>query len=69
MGALHRHLTGEAHPPGYDYQPTNVVFALFPPLGGRHRGKAARKDAHVERARKEIEPWIEPQAAGAATGS
>jgi methylenetetrahydrofolate--tRNA-(uracil-5-)-methyltransferase len=61
LGALHRHLTGEAHPPGYDYQPTNVVFALFPPLTGRHRGKAARKDAHAERARKEIEPWLEPE--------
>jgi methylenetetrahydrofolate--tRNA-(uracil-5-)-methyltransferase len=61
MGALHRHLTGEAHPPGTDYQPTNVVFALFPPLSGRHRGKAARKEAHVERARKEIEPWIDAE--------
>ena len=60
LGALHRHLTGEAHPPGYDYQPTNVVFALFPPLTGRHRGKAARKGAHAERARKEIAPWIDP---------
>src|SRR5512133_2827671 len=59
IGALHRHLTGEAHPPGYDYQPTNVVFALFPPLVGRHRGKAARKEAHAERARKEIEPWLD----------
>lgn len=58
MGALHRHLTGAAHPPGYDYQPSNVVFALFPELTGRHRGKAARKDAHVARARKEIEPWL-----------
>ncbi|HEY6003434.1 MAG TPA: methylenetetrahydrofolate--tRNA-(uracil(54)-C(5))-methyltransferase (FADH(2)-oxidizing) TrmFO [Anaeromyxobacter sp.] len=61
LGALHRHLTGEAHPPGYDYQPTNVVFALFPPLPGRHRGKAARKEAYVERARKELESWIDPQ--------
>jgi len=59
MGALHRHLTGEAHPPGYDYQPTNVVFALFPPLAERHRGKAARKDAYAERARKELAPWID----------
>jgi methylenetetrahydrofolate--tRNA-(uracil-5-)-methyltransferase len=58
MGALHRHLTGAAHPPGYDYQPSNVVFALFPELTGRHRGKAARKEAHVARARKEIEPWL-----------
>ncbi len=72
IGALHRHLTGEAHPPGLPYQPTNVVFALFPPLEGgatpsagvagrprRPRGKAARKEAHAERARKEIEAWIE----------
>ncbi|WP_242395353.1 methylenetetrahydrofolate--tRNA-(uracil(54)-C(5))-methyltransferase (FADH(2)-oxidizing) TrmFO [Anaeromyxobacter oryzisoli] len=60
MGALHGHLTGAAHPPGYDYQPTNVVFALFPELLGRHRGKVARKEAHVARARKEIEPWLTP---------
>jgi methylenetetrahydrofolate--tRNA-(uracil-5-)-methyltransferase len=78
MGALHRHLTGEAHPPGYAYQPTNVVFALFPPLDrratgspspatrrsaprGRRGGKAARKEAYAERARKEIEPWLPPE--------
>jgi methylenetetrahydrofolate--tRNA-(uracil-5-)-methyltransferase len=70
IGALHRHLTGEAHPPDYAYQPSNVVFALFPPLDPRAtasrspqdrkrlRGKAARKEAHAERARKEIEPWL-----------
>jgi methylenetetrahydrofolate--tRNA-(uracil-5-)-methyltransferase len=60
LGALHRHVTGEAHPPDLDYQPTNVVFALFPPLPGRHRGKEARKLAHAERARREIATWIEP---------
>jgi methylenetetrahydrofolate--tRNA-(uracil-5-)-methyltransferase len=64
MGALHRHLTGEAHPPEYDYQPTNVVFALFPPLGGRHHGKSARKEAYAERARKELTSWIESDLAG-----
>jgi methylenetetrahydrofolate--tRNA-(uracil-5-)-methyltransferase len=59
MGALHRHLTGEAHPPGAEYQPTNVVFALFPPLPGRVRGgKEGRKLAHLERARRELEPWL-----------
>jgi len=58
VGALHRHLTGAAHPPGVEYQPTNVVFALFPPLEGRHRGKQARKSAHAERARREIESWL-----------
>jgi methylenetetrahydrofolate--tRNA-(uracil-5-)-methyltransferase len=58
MGALHRHVTGEAHPPGHDYQPSNVVFSLFPPLGGRHRGKEARKMAYVERARREMMAWL-----------
>ena len=60
LGALHRHLTGEAHPPGAEYQPTNVIYALFPPLPGRVRGgKEGRKLAHAERARKELGPWIE----------
>jgi methylenetetrahydrofolate--tRNA-(uracil-5-)-methyltransferase len=58
LGALHRHVTGVAHPEGLGYQPSNVVYALFPPLGGRHRGKAARKEAYVERARKDLQEWI-----------
>ena len=58
IGALHRHLTGEAHPDGHEYQPTNIVFALFPPLEGRYRGKQARKAAHAERARQEIRSWL-----------
>ncbi|MGB8932898.1 MAG: methylenetetrahydrofolate--tRNA-(uracil(54)-C(5))-methyltransferase (FADH(2)-oxidizing) TrmFO [Anaeromyxobacteraceae bacterium] len=60
IGALHRHLTGAAHPVDYPYQPTNVVYSLFPPLVGRHGGKAARKEAHAQRARKEIISWIDP---------
>jgi len=59
LGALHRHLTGEAHPPGHEHQPSNVIFALFPPLPERVRGgKEGRKMAHVERARKELDAWI-----------
>jgi methylenetetrahydrofolate--tRNA-(uracil-5-)-methyltransferase len=58
LGALHRHVTGAAHPEGLAYQPSNVVFALFPPLAGRHRGKAARKEAYAERARRDLEEWI-----------
>jgi len=58
IGALYRHVTGEAHPPGADYQPTNVVFALFPPPEGRPRGKQARQAAHVARARRQIEEWL-----------
>ncbi len=59
MGALHRHLTGEAHPPGHEHQPSNVIFALFPPLPGKVRGgKEGRKMAHLERARRELGAWI-----------
>jgi methylenetetrahydrofolate--tRNA-(uracil-5-)-methyltransferase len=58
LGALHRHVTGAAHPEGLEFQPSNVVFALFPPLEGRHRGKAARKGAYAERARHDLEEWI-----------
>jgi methylenetetrahydrofolate--tRNA-(uracil-5-)-methyltransferase len=58
LGALHRHVTGVAHPEGLAFQPSNVVFALFPPLEGRHRGKAARKGAYAERARKDLQEWI-----------
>jgi len=58
LGALHRHVTGAAHPEGLPFQPSNVVFALFPPLAGRHRGKAARKGAYAERARQDLQEWI-----------
>ena len=58
LGALHRHVTGAAHPVGLPFLPSNVVFALFPPLAGRHRGKAARKGAYAERARQDLQEWI-----------
>ncbi len=57
LGALHRHLGGAAAPAGGAYQPTNVVYSLFPPLEVRARGKLGRKRAHVERARREIASW------------
>lgn len=62
MGALHRHLTGAARPPGWPYQPSNVIFALFPPLEGpvarRRGGKETRQAAYLERARREIAEWL-----------
>ncbi len=58
LGALHRHVTGVAHPEGLAFQPSNVVFALFPPLDGRRRGKGERKQAYAERARKDLKEWI-----------
>ena len=56
IGALLRHVSGEAHPEDYDYQPTNVVYALFPPLAERHR-KHERKARLLARARADLAAW------------
>jgi methylenetetrahydrofolate--tRNA-(uracil-5-)-methyltransferase len=56
VGALLRHVSGEAHPKGYDYQPTNVVHALFEPLPERHR-KQERKARLLARARRDLAAW------------
>jgi methylenetetrahydrofolate--tRNA-(uracil-5-)-methyltransferase len=60
LGALYRHVTGEAHPSDYRYQPTNVVFALFPPLTGKAK-KADKRAKYAERARVALTAWA-PQA-------
>jgi methylenetetrahydrofolate--tRNA-(uracil-5-)-methyltransferase len=56
LGALYRHVTGEAHPDGYRYQPTNVVFALFPPIEGRFK-KAEKRVQYAARAVRDFEVW------------
>ncbi|HEY0839695.1 MAG TPA: methylenetetrahydrofolate--tRNA-(uracil(54)-C(5))-methyltransferase (FADH(2)-oxidizing) TrmFO, partial [Vulgatibacter sp.] len=58
LGGLLRHVTGEAHPEGYDYQPTNVTWGLLPPLPGKVR-KLERRGRLVERARQALAPWAE----------
>jgi methylenetetrahydrofolate--tRNA-(uracil-5-)-methyltransferase len=58
LGALYRHVTGTAHPPGSEYQPSNVTFGLFPPLPGRVP-KSGRREAHAARARAALSGWIE----------
>jgi methylenetetrahydrofolate--tRNA-(uracil-5-)-methyltransferase len=57
MGALYRHVTGEAHPPDAPYQPTNVTFGLFPPPAGRVR-KDQRREALALRARTDFAEWL-----------
>jgi methylenetetrahydrofolate--tRNA-(uracil-5-)-methyltransferase len=61
LGALYRHVTGEAHPDGYRYQPTNVVFALFPPLEGGKLKKADKRMEYSKRAIVAFDGWV-PQA-------
>ena len=60
LGALLRHVSGEAHPEGYDYQPTNVIYALFPPLEGRIK-KQDRKPRMLARARQDLAAWAREQ--------
>lgn len=56
LGAVYRHVTGEAHPDGYRYQPTNVVFALFPPLPGRVK-KQDKRAQYAARGRADFDAW------------
>lgn len=56
LGALYRHVTGEAHPPDSPYQPTNVVFSLFPPVEGR-LNKGQKRQRYAERARADFDAW------------
>jgi len=57
LGSLYRHVTGEAHPPDYDYQPSNVIYGLFPPLQGRMK-KADKRVKYAERARADLATWL-----------
>jgi methylenetetrahydrofolate--tRNA-(uracil-5-)-methyltransferase len=56
LGALYRHVTGEAHPDGHPHTPTNVTFSLFPPLPGRVR-RDEKRAAYLARARGEMVGW------------
>ncbi|WP_309897283.1 methylenetetrahydrofolate--tRNA-(uracil(54)-C(5))-methyltransferase (FADH(2)-oxidizing) TrmFO [Archangium sp.] len=57
LGSLYRHVTGEAHPADYDYQPSNVIYGLFPPLQGRMK-KADKRVKYAERARADLATWL-----------
>jgi methylenetetrahydrofolate--tRNA-(uracil-5-)-methyltransferase len=56
LGALYRHVTGEAHPQGYDYQPSNVIFGLFP-AAESGAAKGDRRARMVARARHDFGSW------------
>jgi methylenetetrahydrofolate--tRNA-(uracil-5-)-methyltransferase len=58
LGALYRHVTGDAHPAGAPYQPTNVVYALFPPVEGRMK-KPEKRRAYAARSRADFDGWAQ----------
>jgi methylenetetrahydrofolate--tRNA-(uracil-5-)-methyltransferase len=55
IGALVRYIT-QADPDRF--QPMNINFGLFPPVGEGWRTKADRRRAIVERALRELDGWI-----------
>lgn len=56
LGSLYRHVTGEAHPPDFPHQPTNITWGLFPPIVGRVK-KRDRRALQVGRARAALGTW------------
>ena len=66
LGSLYRHVTGEAHPADYVYQPSNVIFGLFPPLPGRVK-KVEKKARYAQRAQADFAAWAPGVLEGAAT--
>ena len=54
LGALLEHITRNAE--SGTFQPMNVNFGLFPPLGKRYRGRE-RKKAYSARALEELDRW------------
>jgi methylenetetrahydrofolate--tRNA-(uracil-5-)-methyltransferase len=68
LGALYRHVTGAAHPPGAEYQPSNVTFGLFPPLPGKVL-KSGRREAHAARARAALHSWVGDEFSDTSSGS
>jgi methylenetetrahydrofolate--tRNA-(uracil-5-)-methyltransferase len=71
LGALYRHVTGEAHPPGHPHTPSNVTFGLFPPLPGRVQ-RDQKRALYAARGRRELLAWrrslgSDPAAAQAAS--
>ena len=55
LGALLGHITGGAD--AKSFQPMNINFGLFPPLGRKLR-KRDRKSAHAARARDDLIEWL-----------
>ena len=59
MGALFHHITGGAE--AKTFQPMNVNFGLFPPLGdvrGGRRGRRERYPAYTNRAKTDFAAWL-----------
>ncbi|MFC4295152.1 methylenetetrahydrofolate--tRNA-(uracil(54)-C(5))-methyltransferase (FADH(2)-oxidizing) TrmFO [Novosphingobium tardum] len=60
LGALLSHITGDAE--AATYQPMNVNFGLFPPMGDVK--KKVRKEAYTARGKADLAAWLASHAVG-----
>ncbi|MGB5223405.1 MAG: methylenetetrahydrofolate--tRNA-(uracil(54)-C(5))-methyltransferase (FADH(2)-oxidizing) TrmFO [Polyangiales bacterium] len=51
-------MIGHLRDPNEDFQPSNVMWSMVPPMEGRRMNKRARRDAQSERALQDIEAWL-----------
>jgi len=54
LGGMLSHL----RTPNDDFQPSNVMFSMVPPIEGRRLNKRARRDAQSERALQDLGAWL-----------
>ena len=54
LGGMVRHLRA----PNDDFQPSNVMWSMVPPIEGRRLNKRARRDAQSERALQDLGAWL-----------
>jgi len=51
-------MIGHLREPNDDFQPSNVMFSMVPPVEEPRRGKRARRDAQSERALQDLQVWL-----------
>ncbi|MGB3051168.1 MAG: methylenetetrahydrofolate--tRNA-(uracil(54)-C(5))-methyltransferase (FADH(2)-oxidizing) TrmFO [Polyangiales bacterium] len=51
-------MVGHLREPNDDFQPSNVMFSMVPPVEGRRLNKRARRDAQSERALQDLGAWL-----------
>jgi len=51
-------MIGHLRDPNDDFQPSNVMWSMVPPMQGRRMNKRMRRDAQSERALQDLEAWL-----------
>jgi methylenetetrahydrofolate--tRNA-(uracil-5-)-methyltransferase len=54
LGALWGHTRKQVS----DYQPSNVIWSMFPPLPGRRMRRKLKRERLAQRALEALEPWL-----------